>query len=139
MNSPKEESLPSLRKAAMMLVVLGEQTSAALLQLLSEDEVQRVSREVAEITAISPEQAEAVLEEFHHLSGAGDSAARGGVGYARKLLTRAFEPEVAKGLVDRLTAGLGSDTASFDVIHKADPQQLAKFILNEHPQTIALV
>jgi flagellar motor switch protein FliG len=34
---------------------------------------------------------------------------------------------------------LGSDTASFDTLQRADPQQLAKFIHNEHPQTIALI
>ena len=59
--------------------------------------------------------------------------------YARKLLTRAFAPEVAKRLLDRLTKALGADAASFDAIQKADPQLLAKFIHNEHPQTIALV
>ena len=52
---------------------------------------------------------------------------------------RAFAPEMAKRLLDRLTKALGSEAASFDAIQKADPQQLAKFIHNEHPQTIALV
>ncbi len=52
---------------------------------------------------------------------------------------RAFSPEMAKRLLDRLTKTLGSEAASFDAIQKADPQQLAKFIHNEHPQTIALV
>ena len=65
--------------------------------------------------------------------------ARGGIEYARKLLTRAFNPDMAKRLLDRLTKALGSEAASFDAIQKADPQQLAKFIHNEHPQTIALV
>ena len=37
----------------MLLIVLGEQTSAELLQQLSEEDVQKVSREVAKITAIS--------------------------------------------------------------------------------------
>jgi flagellar motor switch protein FliG len=55
------------------------------------------------------------------------------------LLMRAFTPEQAKRLLDRLTKALGADAASFDAIQKADPQQLAKFIHNEHPQTIALV
>jgi flagellar motor switch protein FliG len=63
--------------------------------------------------------------------------ARGGVDYARKLLTRAFAPDVARRLLERLTKALGS--TSFDAIQKADPGQLAKFIHNEHPQTIALV
>ena len=126
LNTTKEESVPNLHKAAMLLVVLGEQTSAALLQQLSEEDVQKVSREVAKITAISSQQAEAVLEEFHHISNAGDHVARGGIDYARKLLTRAFEPDVARRLLDRLTKALGSDAASFDAIQNADPQQLAK-------------
>jgi flagellar motor switch protein FliG len=139
LNTQKEESLPNLQKAAMLLIVLGEQASAELLQQLSEEDVQKVSKEVAKITAISPEQAETILEEFHNISTAGDHVSRGGIDYARKLLMRAFEPEVARRLLDRLTKALGSDAASFDALQKADPQQLAKFIHSEHPQTIALV
>jgi flagellar motor switch protein FliG len=123
----------------MLLVVLGENASAQLLQQLNEEDVNKVSREVAKLTAISAEQAEAVLEEFHYIADAGDYVARGGFDFARKLLMKAFEPEHAKRLLDRLTKALGSEAASFDAIQKADPQQLAKFIHNEHPQTIALV
>jgi flagellar motor switch protein FliG len=139
LNTTKEEAVPGLRKAAMLLIVLGEQASADLLTQLNEEDVQKVSREVAKITAISGEQAETVLNEFNHISTAGDYVARGGIEFARKLLMRAFTPDVAKRLLDRLTKALGSDAASFDALQKADPQQLAKFIHNEHPQTIALV
>jgi flagellar motor switch protein FliG len=131
--------LTALRKAAMLLIILGEQTSAEMLHELSEEEVQTVSREVARVTAISSEQAESVLQEFHHITTAGDYVARGGIDFARKLLLRAFHPEQARRLLDRLQKALGSEAASFDAIQKADPQQLAKFIHNEHPQTIALV
>ncbi len=136
---PEIEALTGPRKAAMLLIVLGEQTSADILKFLNEDEIQKVSREVARITSISSEQAEGLLNEFHQLSTAGEYVARGGFDFARKVLTRAFAPEVAKRLLDRLTKALGSDAASFDAIQKADPQLLAKFIHNEHPQTIALV
>jgi flagellar motor switch protein FliG len=141
LNTAKTETevLTNLRKAAMLLVVLGENASAQLLQQLGEDDVNRVSREVAKLTSISGEQAESVLEEFHYISNAGDYVARGGIDFARKLLMKAFEPEHAKRLLERLTKALGADAASFDAIQKADPQQLAKFIHNEHPQTIALV
>jgi flagellar motor switch protein FliG len=138
-NATKAESIPPLRKAALVLIVLGEQTSADLLQQLSEDDVQAVSREVARVTSIASEHAEGILDEFHQLTVAGDYVARGGVEFARKLLQRAFAPDVARRMLDRLTKAMGSDAASFDAIQKADPQQLAKFIHNEHPQTIALV
>jgi flagellar motor switch protein FliG len=133
------ETLSGVRKAAMLLIVLGEQSSSEILTQLSEDDIQKVSREVARITSISSEQAEGVLNEFHQISTARDFVARGGVDYARKLLTRAFPPEVARRLLDRLQKALGSEAASFDAIQKADPQLLAKFIHSEHPQTIALV
>ena len=141
LNTTKNEAEPltNIRKAAMLLAVLGENASAQLLQQLSEEDVNKVSREVAKLTSISAEQAESVLEEFHHISNAGDYIARGGIDFARKLLMKAFEPEHAKRLLDRLTKALGADATSFDAIQKADPQQLAKFIHNEHPQTIALV
>ncbi|MBV9506673.1 MAG: flagellar motor switch protein FliG [Acidobacteriia bacterium] len=141
MNTKRAEAdqLTNLRKAAMLLVVLGERTSASMLQHLSEEEVQLVSREVAKITTISADLAETVLQEFHHLSTAGDYVARGGLEYARKLLMAAFKPDVAKRFLDRLSKALGAEAASFDAIEKADPSQLAKFIHNEHPQTVALV
>jgi flagellar motor switch protein FliG len=139
LNTTKEEAVPGLRKAAMLLIVLGEQAAAELLPQLSEEDVQRVSREVAKITAISSEQAENVLNDFNHICTAGDYVARGGIDFARKLLMTAFSPEVAKRLLDRLTKALGAEAASFDALQKADPGQLAKFIHNEHPQTIALV
>ncbi len=140
-NTVKSEAaaVPNLRKAAVLLVVLGEQTSADLLQQMSEEEVQTVSREVAKITSISAELAESVLDEFNHMVTAGDYVARGGVEYARKMLMRAFPSDIAQRLLDRLTKALGSEAVSFDALQKADPQQLAKFIHNEHPQTIALV
>jgi flagellar motor switch protein FliG len=133
------ETMPSLRKAAVLLIVLGEETSSHLLQHLSEEEIQKVSREVAKLPSISTEQAEGVLQEFHHIAIAGDYVARGGIDYARKLLLRAFNPDQAKKLLDRLSKALGAEATSFDAIEKADPQQLAKFIHSEHPQTIALV
>src|SRR2546421_11127645 len=103
------EPLTTLRKAAMLLIVLGEQTSAELLQHLSEEDVQKVSREVAKITAISGDQAESILSEFHHVTAAGDYVARGGIEYARKLLLRAFNNDTAKRYLERLTKALGSD------------------------------
>jgi flagellar motor switch protein FliG len=133
------EKQSSLRKAAMLMIVLGEQASAAIFPQLSDEDLQKLTKEIAKVTAISAEHAEAVLNEFHHLSIAGDYVARGGLEVARKLLTNAFSPEVAKRMMERLTKALGAEAVSFDAITKTDPQQLAKFIHNEHPQTIALV
>ncbi len=94
---------------------------------------------MARISAISSEQAEDVLDEFYQMTVAKDYVLKGGIDYARKVLMGAFGPEQGKKLLDRLMKTMSSDLASFDALQKADPSQLAKFIHNEHPQTIALV
>lgn len=133
------EPLSGLRKAAMLLILLGDKVSAEMVKQLSDDEVQLVAREVARFEAISSEDAEVLLEEFYQMTMAHDFVVRGGLEFAKKMLLTAFGPEVAKKLIDRLSKAMGGDYANLDILQKADPQQLAKFIHNEHPQTIALV
>jgi flagellar motor switch protein FliG len=133
------EELTGIRKAAMLLILLGDRISGEILKQLSDEEIQAVSREVARLESISAEQAESLLEEFYQMNMAHDFVVRGGLDYAKKMLMAAFGPEVAKKLIDRLSKAMGGDYENLDILQKADPQQLAKFIHNEHPQTIALV
>lgn len=137
--APGVEVFAGPTRVAVLLISLGEQASGELVKSLTEDEVQIVSREVARLKTISSEQAEAVLEEFHQTIMGRDFAVKGGLDYAKKMLNSAFGEEPAKRIYERLVKVLGTDIASFDVLHKADPQQLAKFIHSEHPQTIALI
>jgi len=133
------QATPGIRKVAILMIILGDQICAEILRQMDEEEVQSIGQEVARITSISNDQAEAVLEEFYQLSMAREYVLKGGIDYAKKMLMTAFGPDHAKRLVDRLVKTLGSELASFDTLQKADPQQLAKFIHNEHPQTIALI
>lgn len=135
----QDEALTGLERASIIMVMLGEQSGAELLKHLSEEEVQLVSRGVARMKRVSPEQAERVLEEFYQLTAARDYVAKGGIDYAKSMLMNAFGPDTAKRLMDSLVKALGDDMATFDALQKADPQQLAKFLHHEHPQTIALV
>lgn len=127
------------RKVAILMVILGDQVSAEVLRNLNEEEVHEIGREVAHINAVSADQTEAVLEEFYQMTMAHSYMLVGGVDYARKILVNAFGPDQARSLLDRLMKTLGTEGANFDALQKADPQQLAKFIHSEHPQTIALV
>jgi len=138
-NAGPEDRITGLRKAAILVVVLGPAVSAEMLRNLNEDEVDQISREIAQMGAVAPEQAEKVLEECYQMQLAHNYVIKGGVDYARKILMNAFSPEHAQRLLDRLMKTLGSESATFDALQKADPQQLAKFVHNEHPQTIALI
>lgn len=138
-NLEQTPAIPGIRKAAILLITLGEQTCGEILKQMDEEEVQAIGREVARLSSITSEQAESLLEEFYQMTVAHDYVLKGGLDYARKILFNAFGPEHAKKMLDRLVKTLGSEMSSFDALQKADPQQVAKFIHNEHPQTIALV
>jgi len=131
--------LPGIRKAAILMIMIGPDASSTILRELDEDEVQEISREIARVQTMTPEEAEGVLEEFYQMSMARDYVMKGGVEYARKVLNNAFGPDQARRIFDRLMKTLSSETVTFDALQKTDPQQLAKFIHSEHPQTIALV
>ena len=133
------EAIPGIRKAAILMIMIGQEASSTIFRSLDEEEVQKISREIARVQTLTPEEAEGVLEEFYQMSVAHDYVIKGGVDYARKVLDNAFGPEQARRIFDRLMKTLTSETVSFDALQKTDPQQLAKFIHSEHPQTIALI
>lgn len=134
--SPK---LTGAQKAAVLMVILGEETSGAIFRELDEEEAQRIGREIASIPAITSEIAEDVLTEFYQMIVAQDYVLKGGLDYAGRVLESAFGADRAKRLLDRVTLSMSADGANFDALQRADPQQLATFIHNEHPQTVALI
>ena len=101
------EVLTGIEKAAILMVMLGDQISGELLKMLNEDEVQLVSRQVARLKKVTPQEAELVLEEFYQLTAARDYVAKGGLDYARTMLFNAFGPEAARRLMDRLVKAPG--------------------------------
>lgn len=140
LNTPKAQTtLSGLQKAAILLLTLGEEASAELMRQLSESEVQSVSREVARTSSVTPGQAESILDEFQQMVMARDFVLKGGLDHARRMLVGAFGPEAAERILAHLSRTLRMDSEDFTALQKADPQQLAKFVMTEHPQTIALI
>jgi flagellar motor switch protein FliG len=133
------EQISGPQKAAILLMALGEEASAELMRQLSEDDIQRVSREVARTSSVGPDQAARVLEEFQQMVMARDIVRKGGIDQARRMLVGAFGPEPAEKILQRLTHTLRTNSEGFSALQRADPQQLARFVQSEHPQTIALV
>jgi flagellar motor switch protein FliG len=126
-------------KAAILLVLLGEDAASQIYRHLPPGEVEQITQEIARMQAVDSETALAVLEEFERLVMAGDYLAQGGADYANKLLIKAFGADGAKELLRQVSATAEVNSGRLDSLRKADPQQLAKFIEGEHPQTIALI
>ena len=132
-------SVPGLRKAAILMVLLGEDAASEIYRHLPPENVEQVTREIAVLGKFPSENALAVLEEFRNLILAGDFISQGGRDYANKVLVKAFGEDGAADLLRQVALSSEASGTKLDSLRKADPQQLAKFIEGEHPQTIALI
>jgi flagellar motor switch protein FliG len=134
-----DEALAGAKKAAILLVLLGDDVAAAVFKYLPDSEQRQVTQQIAELEYVSPEVASNILREYHRLALTQEYLAQGGQEYARKLLVKAFGEQGAKELLEEVNRVQEASAQNLDTLQKADPQQLAKFIQGEHPQTIALI
>jgi flagellar motor switch protein FliG len=132
-------AVSGLRKAAILMVLLGEDAASEIYRHLPPGEVEQVTREITALNRVDSDTALGVLEEFHGLVLTGDYLNEGGTEYANKLLVKAFGKEGAADLLRQVQQAAEMSGAKLDSLRKTDPQQLAKFIEGEHPQTIALI
>jgi flagellar motor switch protein FliG len=131
--------MTGLRKAAILLVVLGDEAASAVYKHLGEEELRDITQEITELDFVSPEVAATILQEYHRLSITQEYLAQGGPAFATQLLMKTFGEAGAKSLLDQVMRAQEGSAHNLVTLQKADPQQLAKFIQTEHPQTIALV
>ncbi len=133
------QAVSGARKAAILLVLLGEEVATQIYRHLPPPQVEQISHEIAGLNSVDQETSLAVLEEFERLIMAGDYIAQGGKEYANKLLIRAFGEDGAQELLRQLSLTGERSAQKLESLRNADPQQLAKFIEGEHPQTVALI
>ncbi|HIY57635.1 MAG TPA: flagellar motor switch protein FliG [Candidatus Tetragenococcus pullicola] len=131
-------AIDGIKKAAILLISLGSETSSKIMKLLPEDVIRKVSYEIANTDLVQPEERDQVLQEFVETSSARQYVLDGGIDYAKDLLNQALGPQRAKDVIDILTQ-IQLRERPLNIVRKADTQQLTNLLLNEHPQTVALV
>ena len=134
------EAVSGTTKAAMFLMGVGDQLSAELLRKLDTDEIRRVTSAIAGLDAVAPREMLSVFHEFETLTGSSRFFAKGGAGFARRLVEQALGHESAQKLLDSPDQPpLPEAHPELQLLQNTDPRQLAGFLCNENPQTIALV
>ena len=130
-------SLTPEQKAAAVVVSLGADKASKIYKHLSESDIERLTIEVAKLGHVTPEQMEAVLDEFYKTCLTQKVVTDGGMEYARAVLEKAFGESTAQTLLDKLAKSM--KTRPFEFIRKSDVKNLFSFLQHERPQTIALI
>jgi flagellar motor switch protein FliG len=135
----RSNTLSGTRKAAILLMAVGEGAAKEILRALPEPDVQRLTEELADLRGVSPELSAEVLQEFWELLETQNYIVHGGIDYASRLLVEAFGKQRAEDLLALVRRSQEEANGNLAKLQRTDPQQLGKLLDTEHPQTIALV
>ncbi len=132
------DELTTDKKIAILLTQLGDDITSRLFANLDVGMVTDLSADLIRLENVDKPIATAVLEEFAALFQSNRYIVNGGLEYAREILFKTFGPDTAQSILNKLSKDL-NEAKSFNYLAKVKPEQLADFIVTEHPQTIALI
>jgi flagellar motor switch protein FliG len=133
----ERQTLNGAEKAALFLMVMGEEFTATIFNHLDEKEVKAIGEEMTRIKNINPKAISSVLNEF--LGAINGDKILGGSGgrFFERTVSRAFSPNKATTLLSKVESRKGQEY--FEKLESLSPEMVVNFISGEHPQTIALI
>ncbi|MCH7686817.1 MAG: flagellar motor switch protein FliG [Planctomycetes bacterium] len=129
--------MDSIRKAAVLLLSLDKPIAAEVLSLMPKELVESVTLEIAQLDDVSKEEQKAVVDEFYGMAKDRSHIERGGLDFANDLLKQSLGHDGAGEILENVRQTMSS--VPFVFLQKAGADNLLTFIIEEHPQTIALI
>jgi flagellar motor switch protein FliG len=127
----------NIQKAAILLLSLEKPLAAEVLGQLPREMVEAVTLQIARLDDVTKEQQDLVLGEFFTMAGQRTHIERGGMDFANDLLAQSLGTEDAGRILENVRHSMSS--VPFGFLQKVGAENLLTFIIDEHPQTIALI
>jgi len=129
--------MSEIRKAAVLILSLDKPLAAAVLGQMRADFVEQVTVEIARLKDVTKEEQDSVVNEFYELVSARSHIERGGMDFASELLQQSLGSDRALQILENVKRSMSD--VPFGFLQKVGADNLLTFIVEEHPQTIALV
>jgi flagellar motor switch protein FliG len=127
-----------LDRVAMFCVLIGEEATVKIFQNLPLALVEQISTAITQLSTIDKDVSLAILDEFYIFTKSNAFISSGGFEYAKDLLYKSLGKAEADSVLAKL-AQLAEAKASFAYLENINPKQLADFIKDESPQTMAVI
>src|SRR6187397_3431504 len=133
---PKGKSLTGAKRAAILMLALGEQYGGKVWALLDDDEVRELSIHMSTLGTVEADMVEDLLLEFvSRMSASG--ALMGNFDATERLLQQYLPSERVTGIMDEIRGPAGRNM--WEKLSNVQEEVLANYLKNEYPQTIAVV
>ena len=125
------------KRAAVLMLLLGEQQAAEIIRFLNPKEVQALGGAMVSVADLSQEAVNSVLDEFVLTIKKQTSLGLGTTDYVEKVLKRALGEDKAASVLGRILPGQSSK--GLDILSWMDARSIAEMIRGEHPQVSAII
>jgi len=138
MNAPASfRAYSGVERAAVLMMLVGEEEAAAILQKLDPEEVRQLGKAMFAVADVGEPEVQMVLDDF-----VGKARDRTAIGFDPKpiietMMTRALGPEKADSVLARITPP--DAQCQIDLLDWMDAAEIAAMIEKEHPQIAAVV
>jgi flagellar motor switch protein FliG len=129
--------ITSTQRAAVLMLLLGEDQAADIIKYLSPKEVQALGAAMVQVADFSQEAVNVVLDEFVEHLKKQNNVSIGGPDYVERVLRRALGDDKAASVLGRIMPGQG--TKGLDILSWMDARGIADMVRGEHPQVVAII
>lgn len=138
-NAPEPEvrTYSGVERAAVLMMLVGEEEAAAILQKLEPDEVRELGKAMFAVADVSEAEVEAVLDDF-----VDKARERTTIGFdprpkIESMMNKALGPVKAESVLTRIIPA--QDAGALDLLAWLDAGDIAQMIEKEHPQIAAVL
>ncbi|MBT3923103.1 MAG: flagellar motor switch protein FliG [Nitrospina sp.] len=133
-------SLSGPERAAVLLINLGEEVAAKVLANLDDREIQNIGNYMSALGDVDMSVMDSINKEFYEMVESGT----GGLGIAgrdflKTALMQALDPAKATEILNNITTPGEEMGGGLETVRLLDPKIISSFIVNEHPQTAAII
>ncbi len=130
-------AMSTTQRAAVLMLLLGEQQAADILKFLKPKEVQALGGAMVSVSDLSQEAVNVVLDQFVNTLKKQTSIGQGSSDYVEKVFKRALGADKAASVLGRIMPG--SSSKGLEILQWMDARSIAEMIRLEHPQVIAII
>lgn len=133
-------SLSGPERAAVLLINLGEEVAAKVLANLDDREIQNIGNYMSALGDVDMGTMDSINKEFYNMveSGTGGLGVAG-MDFLKTALMQALDPAKATEILNNITTPGEEMGGGLETVRLLDPKIIASFIVNEHPQTAAII
>jgi flagellar motor switch protein FliG len=131
------EALSTTQRAAVLMLLLGEEQAASIIRYMDPKEVQALGAAMVSVGDISQEAVNEVLDDFISTFKKQTSLGLGTSDYVESVLRTALGEDKAASVLGRINPT--SASKGLEILRWMDARAIAEMVQGEHPQVVAII